>query len=138
MKTVKLLMVALLLAVSSTADAQSREDCREILEKFCLEHYESCFSERIYIKGSLRVTKDPIQSGLTGICSVEGTHSYKGQVIILGHRKTHSGVEFHARIKRVGDTSYKVEFEKRYESDPFMNNAHWEKCTQTITLDDDF
>lgn len=138
MKTVKLLMLALILAVSSVANAQSKEDCREILEQFCLEHYESCFSERIYIKGSLRVTKDPKQSRLTGICSVAGTHSYQGQVIAFGRRKTHSGVEFHARIKRVGDTSYKVEFEKLYESDPFMNNAHWEKCTQTITLDDDF
>lgn len=138
MKTIKLLMVALLLAVSNVASAQSREDCKEILEKFCEEYYESCFSERVYIKGSLTVTKEPKVSRLTGICSVEGTHSYKGQVLLFGRRKTHTGVAFRARIKRVGNTAYKVEFEKFYESDPLQHNEHWEKCTQTVEIDDDF
>ena len=138
MKNVKFLMVALMLAVSSMANAQSREDCREILEEFCLQHYETCFAERIYTKGSLAVTKEPKVSKLTGICSVEGTHSYKGQVIAFGRRKSHPNVDFKARIKRIGETTFKVEFEKYYEPDPFQNNGHWETCTKTVTIGDDF
>lgn len=137
MSLLRFLLIALMITFSFSAKGLTRLECETILENFCNKYYEDCFTNRIYYKGSLTITKDPVlSSSYLGIWSVEGTHSYYGQVLLFGRRKTHSGVMFKARIKQVSDKTYRVEFEKLYESDPFQNNEHWEQCYEDITIDE--
>lgn len=78
MKTVKLLMVALLLAVSGMANAQlSREQIKYCLEEFCKAYYDDAFSPKQYIRGSLVITTvEPNKQ--EGGYKVKGKHGYRG------------------------------------------------------------
>lgn len=128
MKQVKLLMVALMLAMSSMANAQTARGLIKALEKvldaYCIEYYNTDFSGRSYVGGSISiyVPSDPedVINPLTGALDLEGTHSYKGQF-----RNAHSGVKWKASVKPLGGNKYKIKFDKWYEPD-FFNPGHWE------------
>lgn len=132
MKTVKLLMVALLLAVSGTANAQlNREQIKYCLEEFCKAYYNDAFSPKQYIEGSLVITTvepDKIKGGYI----VKGKHGYRGQYIPIYGRKTHVNVDYKSEVK---ETNYGIEirFWKWYEPDVRDPQGHWEgPCEKTI------
>lgn len=128
MKKVKLLMLALMLAMSSMADAQTVRGLirafESVLDSYCVEYYNIDFSGRSYVEGSLVVSipSDPedVINPLTGAFDLTGTHSYKGQF-----RNNHSGVKWRASIKKISDTKFRIKFDKWYEAD-LLNSAHWE------------
>ena len=128
MKQVKFLMVALMLAMSSVASAQTARGLirafETVLDSYCVEYYNTDFSGRSYVEGSLSVSipsnpEDAINP-LTGALDLTGTHSYRGRF-----RNIHSGVRWRASIKRIGDSKYRIKFDKWYEKD-FWRDAHWE------------
>lgn len=131
MKTAKYFLLALLLTVSSTAGAQTKAEIRDILEQFCLEHYDDCYSPRQYIQNSLVVKS--VDSKEWGFF-VKGTHSYKGQYIPFLGRETHSNVDFKAEL-RPTERGLKVVFYKWYEPDIKHPDGFWEKCVKTIIPD---
>ena len=59
MKNVKFLMVALMLAVSGMANAQSARSIfksfERMLDKYCIEYYSDDFSGRVYTEGSIKI-----------------------------------------------------------------------------------
>lgn len=128
MKQVKLLMVAILLAMSSAANAQTARGLIKALEKvldaYCIEYYNTDFSGRSYVGGSLSINipSDPedVINPLTGALNLEGTHSYRGKF-----RNSHSGVKWKASIKQKGNNIYTIKFDKWYEAD-FFSSGHWE------------
>ena len=128
MKQVKFLMIGLMLPMSSAASAQTVRGLVRALEKvldaYCIEYYNTDFSGRSYVAGSLSVyiPSDPedLINPLTGALDLEGTHSYRGQF-----RNTHSGVKWKASIKELGGKKYQIKFDKWYEPD-FFNAGHWE------------
>ena len=124
-------MIALLLAVSGAANAQStKEQLKSILEDFCVSYYDDAFSPKQYIEGSLTV-KTVEADEAKGVIKVKGKHSYRGQYIIFVGRKTHSNVDFKAEITPTG-SGLKIKFWKWYEKDP-MADGHWEgPCERTI------
>lgn len=134
MKRAKFLMVALLFATCNLVNAQSArayiKAYEKVLEAYCLEFYNTDFSGRLYIEGSLSVSipYDPedVFNPLTGNFELTGTHSYRGRT-----RSVHSGVKFRATIKQIGQGRYRVKFDKWYEKDPVPEwlggqPAHWE------------
>lgn len=131
MKTIKFLMVALLLSISSMANAQTKSQIRAILEQFCVENYDNCFSPRLYVDGSLTVTSVDVDEA-NGKIKVKGTHTCKGQSIPFFGRRTYTGREYKAELIP-SSVGVKVRFWRWYEADPGQNNAHWEgPCEKTI------
>jgi len=133
-KCFMILCMMLLATVSMPVNAITKSDVKQYLEQFCVEHYESCFSGRVYIEGSLTVTSMEIDEN-KGAIKVKGRHSYRGRSF-FGYRQTHSGVSYWALIR---PTNYglKVEFHKWYEPDYPGADGHWEECTKTIIPEDD-
>lgn len=132
MKQVKLLMVALLLALSGTANAQTtKEQFKAVLEDFCVSYYDDAFSGKQYIEGSLTVTTlEPDEAN--NVIKVRGKHSYRGQYIPFFGRKTHSNVDFKAEIS-VTKSGLKIKFWKWFEPDPTDPKGHWEgPCEKTV------
>lgn len=134
MKKVKFLMVAMLLALSSVANAQTTRGLIKALEKvldaYCIEYYNTDFSGRSYVEGSISIyiPSDPedVINPLTGALNLEGTHSYKGKF-----RNSHSGVKWKASVKSLGGNKYKIKFDKWYEPD-FFNSGHWENGASRV------
>jgi len=134
MRTVKILMIGIMLSMSSIASAQTVRGMlkafQKVLDAYCVEYYNTDFSGRSYIEESLVVSipSDPEDAlnPLTGAFELNGTHSYKGQT-----RQTHSGVKWRATIKMISNTKYRIKFDKWYEKDPIPTwlggrEAHWE------------
>jgi len=136
MKKEKFLLMTLMLTLSSMVYAQSPEtilkDFGNMLNQYCLTYYKSDFPDRYYQKGSLSVntSEEDIKkaiNALTGNFFLEGTHSYKGKL-----DNSHSNVKWQATIRQLGDSKYKVKFDKWYEKDPLPGwlggqPAHWEE-----------
>lgn len=132
MKQVRFLIIVLLLALSSVANAQStKEKIRSLLEDFCVSYYNSAFSPKQYIEGSLKVsTLEPDEANKS--IKVRGKHSYRGQYIPFYGRKTHDNVDFKAEVKPTSQ-GVKIRFWKWYEPDLQDSEGHWEgPCEHTI------
>lgn len=131
MKQVKFLIVALLLAVSGAANAQSTKDqVRSILEDFCVSYYDNAFSPKQYIEGSLTVSTIEADDA-SNVIKVKGKHSYRGQYIPFLGRQTHSNVDYKAEIIPAS-SGLKIRFWKWYEAD-MRASGHWEgPCEKTI------
>ena len=132
MKQVKFLMVALMLAMSSAANAQlTKEQYRAILEDFCISYYEDAFGGKQYIEGTLKVTSVEINPS-TGVYTVLGTHSYRGRYFPFWGRETHLDKRFKAEVS---ETRYgrKIKFWKWRDADPLNPKADFEgPCVKTI------
>lgn len=153
MKTVKLLVFGLLLAMSNASNAKSEMEipdqaptevtqsqptkakCISILEQFCKNFYSKCFPQRLYVEGSLSIEKLQYKDRERGSVRVEGTHSYQGRDRPILGRKYHSGVDFYAILTPLGYGEWEVEFNKFYEADYPGGPTHWEKCTQTFIVE---
>lgn len=117
-----------MLAMSSVASAQTVRGLirafETVLDAYCIEYYNTDFSGRSYVEGSLAVSipSDPedVINPLTGAFDLSGTHSYRGQF-----RNQHSGVKWRASIKKIGESKYRIKFDKWYEKD-MIRDGHWE------------
>ena len=137
MKTVKLCMLALLLAVSSVVSAQSARSIikayERMLNEYCIEYYSDDFVGRLYKEGSIAITCDPEDAidPLTGEIVLSGTHSYDGKSL-----KTHTGVRWEAYITELGNGKYRIKFDKYYEPDkigPFtIQQGYMEKGRERV------
>ena len=128
MTKTKFFIIALMLSLSGMANAPSPRSIarafERVLDAYCIEYYNIDFSGRSYVESSIvvNVPSDPddMVNPLTGAFELTGTHSYKG-----AFRNNHSGVKWRATIKKLGDSKYKIKFDKWYEAD-LLNSAHWE------------
>ena len=132
MSKIKVIMMALLLAVSGAVNAQSTKDqIRALLEDFCVTYYNNAFGPRQYIEGTLSVTSLEADE-VNDVIKVRGKHSYRGQSIPFFGRSTHSNVDYKAEVS-VKRTGIKIKFWKWYEPDMTDPNGHWEgPCEKTI------
>lgn len=94
-------VLVIIASIGITANAQSnlpsKQEVRELLERWCVLYYDKCFVKRTYIKKSLRVTSvDEDES--TGYLMVRGKHSYHGNPNRLGGQKSYPDVDFKATI----------------------------------------
>ena len=128
MKKVKVIMMVVMLAMSSLASAQTTRGLirafEQVLDAYCVEYYNTDFSGRSYVEGSISVSmpSDPedVINPLTGALDLTGTHSYKGQF-----RNMHSGVKGRASIKKISNNKFRIKFDKWYEAD-LLRGGHWE------------
>jgi hypothetical protein len=106
---------------------------QRLLEKFCQEYYNGCFSGREYHYGSLIVDEmsayeSNYENGhvISWNMQVEGKHSFKGVF------SNHNDSPFNAFVDDLGNNSYKVLFSiKRYG--PFGQLDEYEHATRTIS-----
>lgn len=129
MRKIKILLSVVLLFVACVANSQTKAQIKALLEQFCTEHYDDCFSPRLYIDGSLTLNSVSIDEN-TYVIKAQGKHSYQGQYIPFYGRKTHTGVSWKADIK-VLKIGIKVKFYKWYEAD-INDSGHWESCEKVI------
>lgn len=128
MRTVKILMIGVMLSMSSVANAQTVRGMikafEKVLDAYCVDYYSTDFSGRSYIEESLVVSipsnPEDALNPLTGALELNGTHSYKGMF-----RNTHSGVKWRASILQISRTKFRIKFDKWYEADLFRP-GHWE------------
>lgn len=146
MKKLKLLLFTLLLAISSTVNAQVlgndhesvKNECLSILEEFCKAYYEDYFSDRYYVKNSISISslEERKTEDNVFVFSIKGTHSYRGSFIPFMGRKLHSDVEYKADIY-LFENKLRIKFWKWYEAD-FASDGHWEgPCDKTFTIDEE-
>lgn len=135
MKTMNLILLALLLGMSNLASAQTKAQIKAILEQFCVENYDNYFAPRQYVEGTLVITSVDIDEENNKI-KVRGTHTCRGQYVFPMGRMTYSGRDFKAELMPAS-IGIKVRFWRWYESDPFQNNAHWEGPCEKIVLPDE-
>lgn len=129
MKHVKLLFIALMLAVAGSANAQTRAEIKEILENFCVSYYNDYFSPRQYVKGTLVVNTVAVEDD--GTIKVNGTHTCKGQSV-LGVRQTYPGRAYKADLIPTR-SGLKIKFWRLYKADVPWEDDYWEgPCTKTI------
>ncbi len=109
--------------------AQSKEQVETILEQFCIEHFDSCFSKRHYISNSLCVdTIMPHRKD--GLIEVMGHHSYYHSYL-GSFRNCHTDVVYKASIS-LSEHKAKILFRKG-----FIDMRTWadcEVCEHTIIL----
>jgi len=123
MKKTILFIFAFLLTFGATAQAQSRSEMTDILEKFCQTYYNEAFN-KTYTTGSLEITTIEVLDEDKGIILVNGKHSYKGI-------KYHYKQPFKAEISET-KLGLKISFYKWYERD-LLAAGHWEgPFTKTI------
>ena len=123
MKKFILFFFAFLLTFGATAQAQSRSELTDILEKFCQTYYKEAFN-KTYHNGSLEITTIEVLDEDKGIILVNGKHSYKATI-------NHYKQPFKAEISET-KLGLKISFYKWYEAD-FFAAGHWEgPFTKTI------
>lgn len=129
MKQVKLLFIALMLAVAGSANAMTKAEIKEILENFCVAYYNDYFSPRQYVRGTLVVTSVALEDD--GTIKVNGTHTCKGQSV-LGVRQTYPGRAFKADLIPTS-SGLKIKFWRWYVADTPWGEDYWEgPCTKTV------
>lgn len=129
MKQVKLLFIALMLAVAGSANALTKAEIKELLEDFCVAYYNDYFSPRQYVRGTLVVTSVALEDD--GTIKVNGTHTCKGQSV-LGVRQTYPGRAFKADLIPTS-SGLKIKFWRWYVADTPWGEDYWEgPCTKTV------
>ena len=113
------------------ANAQTKSEIRDVLEQFCVEHYDDCFSPRVYVQESLEVKS--IVEKEWGLY-IKGVHTYKGVYVPFIGRMFHSRVDFRAEIRPTSE-GVNVVFYKWYEPDITHPDGQWEKCENNIITD---
>ena len=116
------------LLYSANCHALSFDIIESVLEKYCIEHYDSCFKDRSYILKSIKVDSVQVDSVSKGI-KVRGKHSYLGRYIPFFGRRTYSGVAFKAYISENGN-SWIIDFFKLISPGDML--IQWEECNASV------
>ena len=132
MNQVKLFLIVLLLAMGSVVNAQTKSQIRAILEQFYVENYDSYFSPRQYVEGTLVITSVEVDER-NGKIKIRGTHTCRGRYIPFIGRRTYSGREYKAELI-FSIIGVKVRFWRWYNSDFGESNAHWEGPCEKLVL----
>lgn len=121
-----ILTFTFVLMICASSFAQITDSALQIvLEKFCKECYNDCFTGRKYLDGSLTVTS--VEWSGTSV-KVKGRHNFIGY---LG--KTHTDIDFKADITYDG-TDVVVIFYKWFVPVIDIIDGHWESCKKRIQI----
>lgn len=126
-KILLLLFTAMFCCVNAQNNSNNgvvKEEIRQILEQFCNEQYNNCYSSKRYLIGSLVVDTYSVENKAV---SVSGFHSYEGEELPFVGRKKHLKVKFRAVI-HVGADFANVRFLRWSEPDIVDYKGHWEGC----------
>lgn len=134
MKTIKLMMLAVLFAISGMANAQTKAQIQPILEQFCVDNYDKFFTPRQYVEGTLIVTSVDVDS-INRKIRVRGTHTCRGQYIPFIGRMTYSSREFKAELLPASNSNgIKVRFWRWRAASFGSNNGAWEGPCENIVV----
>lgn len=129
------MIIAMLLAVSSIAGAQTQDQIKAILEQFCIESYDKHFAPRQYVEGTLTVTSVDVDK-VNNKIRVRGTHSCRGQHIPFIGRRVYSRREYKAELIPT-IVGFKVRFWRWYDPDLPGQDGYWEgPCERTVIPDE--
>ena len=89
-------------AIRMPSSLPSKQQVRALLERWCIEYYDVCFSGRYYIQNSLTVTSIE-EDESTGYLKVRGKHSFKGYRYRIGGQRDFPDVDYRATIMPSSD-----------------------------------